>query len=127
MSGGTLPAEGAVKQIEARLMSDLGLIAPWLAALDGAGRDTGTDPAIARSMLDAGLEGIEDLTADRLTGGALAERQGPALARYFVRVVEDEATGRAHLGLPPPKPVICVSAWNRDPLGGVIGVQSGPL
>ena len=21
----------------------------------------------------------------------------------------------------------CVSAWNRDPVGGVIGVQTGPL
>jgi len=91
-----------VRQVEARLRPDLGMITPWLAALDAAGRTYAADPALARRMLDAGLEGLEDLGADRLTGGALARRQGQALERYFLRVIEHEDHGRDHLGLPPP-------------------------
>jgi len=33
----------------------------------------------------------------------------------------------AYSGFEHAHVVLCVSAWNRDPLGGVIGVQSGPL
>lgn len=91
-----------VRQVEARLRADLGMITPWLAAMDAAGRTDTADPALARRMLDAGLEGLEDLGADRLTAGALARRQGQTLERYFLRVIEHEDHGRDHLGLPPP-------------------------
>ena len=96
--------EQVVRQVETRLRSDYGLMLPFLAALDAAGRTDAADPVLARRMLDAGLEGLEDLTTDRVTGGALASRQGPALERYFLRVIEHEDHGRDHLGLPAPIP-----------------------
>lgn len=94
--------EQVVRQVETRLRSDYRLMLPFLAALDAAGRTDAADPVLARRMLDAGLEGLEDLTTDRVTGGALASRQGPALERYFLRVIEHEDHARDHLGLPPP-------------------------
>lgn len=94
--------EAVVRQVEARLRADLRLMAPLLAALDAAARTDAAEPGLARRMLDAGLEGLEDLTVDRLAGGALARRQGAALERHFLRVIEHEDHGRDHLGLPPP-------------------------
>jgi len=93
-----------VKEVEGRLRADLGMLMPWLASLDAISRTTATDPAVAREMRDAGLQGLTDLTRDQMDGGALAKRHGPAIARYFLRVIEHEDHGRDHLGLPPKTP-----------------------
>jgi uncharacterized protein (DUF736 family) len=42
-----------------------------------------------------------------------------------VRIVPE--TNRANDNAPSHRVYVCVSAWKKDPVSGVIGVQKGPL
>jgi len=73
-----------------------------LRGLNAAAENEADDINMARKMVAAGFDGLYALAADRLTGGsALVAAEGERLEEHYLRVIGDEATGRAHLGLPP--------------------------
>jgi hypothetical protein len=80
---------------------------PVLRGLDGVGQITDgslpvSSPAIAMQMAGAGLTGLLDLAADRISGtSALVSADAPALERHYLRLITDEGAARAHLDLPP--------------------------
>ena len=81
---------------EWRLMSSI------LRGMDAVADNQADDLDIARKMVAAGFDGLYGLAADRLTGAsALVAADGDALEAHYLRVIGDEPTGRAHLGLPP--------------------------
>jgi hypothetical protein len=56
---------------------------------------------------------------------AASQMRGHRVRRARHQVVADgKARGAAGIG---DLRIQCVSAWKKDPRGGVIGVQSGPL
>ncbi len=113
-----------------------------------AGADTTTlpeDPAALRALLLAALEKCDALTGERDALAAQNDRLRHLLAklkrmrfgRKSERLPEEQlhfafeeleasiAANEAEAEKRSPKR--CHSAWNRDPSGGVIGVQKGPL
>ena len=58
------------------------------------------------NIADRAVRELLTTSLHRGADGKLVLDPSPALRRYMAR---------------------CVSAWNRDPVGGVIGVQTGPL
>jgi len=50
-----------------------------------------------------------------------------ALLRKAAERTVDGLWNRIGALLPTFRPQECVSAWNKNPVGGVIGVQTGPL
>ena len=76
-----------------------------LRGLDFAGANDEDDLDIARAAVQSGIDGLLNLTADRVTGCShLVAKDADRLESYYGRVIADSATGRAHLGLPLPKP-----------------------
>jgi DNA replication protein DnaC len=64
-----------------------------------------------------------------------ADKEGWPAARFLASLAEHEIAERSrrrlerHLAearLPPGKTLDCEPAWNKDPVFGVIGIQSGP-
>jgi hypothetical protein len=59
------------------------------------------DPEVARDMVAVGLDGLSALAADSINKGALFDREQERLEQHYLKVIADEAIGRAYLGLPP--------------------------
>ncbi len=79
---------------------------PLLQGLDAAANVESSSDGMTRLMVQAGLDGLIGIGIDRSDGAYLATCQGEVLTNYYLRVIQDEATARAHLGLEPlpPKP-----------------------
>ncbi len=95
---------------------------PVLRGLDGVGQIADgslpvSSPAMALQMAGAGLTGLLDLAADRISGtSALVSADAPALERHYLRLITDEGAARAHLDLPPLQPAAAVD----DRVAGVL-------
>jgi hypothetical protein len=82
--------------------ADWRMVNSLLLGLNAAAENDAEDVEVARKMVAAGFDGLFALGEDRLTGSsALFAVDGPRLEEHYIRVIGDEATGRAHLGLPP--------------------------
>jgi integrase len=79
-------------------------VLPFVAAIDGPDEHALSDLSLAPRMVDAALDGLSDLTADRIAGSTLAANQGKQLERHFLALATDERAARAHLGMPPSVP-----------------------
>jgi len=66
-----------------------------------------------------------DPGADRV-GLQAAEALGEQ-PRRVLKTLMAEVDGKPVCTIVPSDREVCVSAWKKDPLGGVIGVQKGPL
>ncbi|SFI62577.1 hypothetical protein SAMN05216525_11191 [Bradyrhizobium sp. Gha] len=56
---------------------------------------------MTRLMVQAGLNGLIGIGIDRSHGAYLATCEGEVLTNHYLRVIQAEATARAHLGLEP--------------------------
>ena len=70
------------------------------------------------------IRGIGFKTADAIAMKLGIEKTAMIRVRAGISYALTEALNDGHCGLPVKE---CVSAWNKDPVSGVIGVQTGPL
>jgi len=86
------------------IQENLREILPFLGGLDAAANCNADNPVMAGLMVETGLDALVALGADRKRGGALANSQGAALEKHYLRVIEDEQHARTHLGFEPLPP-----------------------
>ena len=111
-------------QSEADLPSsaELRVLSSVLRGLNAAAENNADDIEVGRKMVAAGLDGLYALAADRLTGAsALFALDGDRLEQHYFKVIGDEATGRAHLGLPP---IPALAPRDRSVLEQIAGGQA---
>jgi hypothetical protein len=71
------------------------------------------------TQLELLLEDLEEGEAERIAPGAVSASDEPTRRHPVRRPLPQH--------LPREEILHCVSAWKKDPSGGVIGVQKGPL
>jgi hypothetical protein len=77
---------------------------PLFIGLDAAAEVGSQNETMAKLMVGTGIDGLIGLGFDKENGGYLGATHGRALQDHFIRVIKDEPTARAYLGLEPLPP-----------------------
>jgi hypothetical protein len=104
--------------------------APLFVGLDAAAEVGSQNDTMAKLMIETGIDGLIGLSFDKDNGGYLGKSHGRALQDHFVRVIKDEPTARAYLGLeplPPKQSDIEKLVTNVEQMRGQLETLSGNL